>query len=413
MDSSSGGEELSGSPPLPQTSKTHALMSPEEKLQHYDISAQAHEDSKQDLVRCLALVKLVYGKNHLKLAQAHSRLAKAYLQFKDWGVQALEHVSSARQVLLLCSGDRHELRLCLLNLCLIQGQAALLTDNVCEAESAFLQAEQQLGPLCESRALLQEQSTQTELEVCTGLFRVYRRQGKPKEALSQCERSLQLLRDMNQEDMTWSVYRDMSHIQEDQGNVDTAIDLMSKAHSIALTRTPPRQREGAGLSHRLALLMSTSANSQHNESAGDYFEQSLSLYRSSAGERDLSYLSAQDDYCRYLLLRGQHEKCVELQRASLSSKRAQFGELSAGVADTLQLIASVEMSKGELSQAYRSMSQCLEIQSVLFGPQHKKTRATQKAVDMLARTPEVSERLRRRGQTKVHLNSSALSPDDI
>ncbi|KAJ0069469.1 hypothetical protein NL108_006056, partial [Boleophthalmus pectinirostris] len=261
----------------------------------------------QDLVRCLALVKLVYGKNHLKLAQAHSRLAKAYLQFK--GKTSL-HISSLDVATLCFSIVENGTFSCLLvcsSFSIFTQPLVLDMCTVCEAESAFLQAEQQLGPLCESRALLQEQSTQTELEVCTGLFRVYRRQGKPKEALSQCERSLQLLRDMNQEDMTWSVYRDMSHIQEDQGNVDTAIDLMSKAHSIALTRTPPRQREGAGLSHRLALLMSTSANSQHNESAGDYFEQSLSLYRSSAGERDLSYLSAQDDYCRYLLLRGQHE----------------------------------------------------------------------------------------------------------
>ncbi|KAJ0029184.1 hypothetical protein NQD34_004181, partial [Periophthalmus magnuspinnatus] len=277
---------------------------------------------------------------------------------------------------------------------------------VCEAETVFLQAEQLLGPLCESRALLQEQRTQTELEICTGLYRVYRRQGKPKDALSQCERSLQLLRDMSQEDRSWSVYRDMSHIHEDQGHVDTAIDLMSKAHSIALTQTPPEQREGAALSHRLALLMSTSANSQHNESAGDHFEQSLSLYQSSVGEGDPSYLSALDDYCRYLLLRGQHERCMELQRASLPSKCAQFGELSAGVADTLQLIASVEMNRGQLSQAYRSMSQCLEIQSVLFGPHHKKTRASQKAVDMLAWTPEVTERLQRRHQSKVHLRTS-------
>lgn len=36
----------------------------------------------QDLVRCVALTRLVYGEGHLKLAQAHVRLAKAYFQFK-------------------------------------------------------------------------------------------------------------------------------------------------------------------------------------------------------------------------------------------------------------------------------------------------------------------------------------------
>lgn len=36
----------------------------------------------QDLVRFVALTRLVYGDGHLKLAQAHARLAKAYFQFK-------------------------------------------------------------------------------------------------------------------------------------------------------------------------------------------------------------------------------------------------------------------------------------------------------------------------------------------
>lgn len=36
----------------------------------------------QDLVRCVALTRLVYGERHLKLAQAHVRLAKAYFTFK-------------------------------------------------------------------------------------------------------------------------------------------------------------------------------------------------------------------------------------------------------------------------------------------------------------------------------------------
>lgn len=36
----------------------------------------------QDLVRCVALTQLVFGARHLKLAQAHVRLAKAYLKFK-------------------------------------------------------------------------------------------------------------------------------------------------------------------------------------------------------------------------------------------------------------------------------------------------------------------------------------------
>nr|XP_033941686.1 tetratricopeptide repeat protein 23-like [Pseudochaenichthys georgianus] len=67
--------------------KEFIMMAPEEKLKHFNRRAQACEDNQefdaciQDLVRCVALTRLVYGDGHLKLAQAHARLAQAYFQF--------------------------------------------------------------------------------------------------------------------------------------------------------------------------------------------------------------------------------------------------------------------------------------------------------------------------------------------
>ncbi|TKS73402.1 Tetratricopeptide repeat protein 23 [Collichthys lucidus] len=300
------------------------MMAPEEKLKHYDNRAQAHEDNQEDLVRCVALTRLIHGKGHLKLAQAHARLAKAYFQFKGWGLQAQEHSALARELL----------------------------------------------PFCSSMSSCKEE----KLEV----LRVYKRQNRPTEALSQCEKSLQLLMDCGQPDKTSSVYRDMAAIEQDIGHLD-------QAHAIAMSHNP-EELEGAQISHSLALILSAAAEPDHNDSAGHYFELSLNAYRNSAGPQDPAFLAAQDDFCRFLLFNGQQERCVEIQRASLATKKSTFGDLSAEVADTLQLIGSVEMTEGRMKQAHRMMTKCLEIQSLLYGPQHKKTKATQKAVDMLART---------------------------
>lgn len=46
----------------------------------------------QELVRCLALSRLVYGNEHFAVAQAQSRLAKAYLQYKGKIVNYLMHL---------------------------------------------------------------------------------------------------------------------------------------------------------------------------------------------------------------------------------------------------------------------------------------------------------------------------------
>ncbi|XP_019934512.2 tetratricopeptide repeat protein 23 [Paralichthys olivaceus] len=391
------------------TQRDFIMVPPEEKLKHFDSRAQAHEDNQefdaciQDLVHCVALTRLVYGEGHLKVAQAHARLAKAYFQLKGWGLQAQKHSALARELLPICSSIsscRGEKLRCLLSIHLTQGGAALLATNLEEAESCFLTAEQVLKDLHQYTAINQEDEMKTSLEISTSLCRVYKRQNRPDEALNQCEKSLQLLKDCDKPDKTSSVYRDMAAIEQDKGHMDQAIEHLSKAHAIAM-RHSPGELEEAQISHSLALIHSAAAEPHHNESAGHYFEQSLSAYKNSVGPQDPAFLTAQDDFCRFLLLNDQQKRCVEIQRTSLTPKRSTFGGLSAEVADTLQLIGSVEMSEGRMMQAHRTMTKCLEIQNWMYGPQHKKTKTTQKAVDMLARAPEVADRLQRQSKRKT------------
>lgn len=49
-----------------------------------------------------------------------------------------------------------------------------------------------------------------------------------------------------------------------------------------------------------------------------------------------------------------------MQRASLLAKRSTFGDLSAEVADTLQLIGSLEMTGGSMKQAHRTMTKVIK-----------------------------------------------------
>ncbi|KAM6927100.1 tetratricopeptide repeat protein 23 [Lycodopsis pacificus] len=432
MGSTSRG--VTASPPCysvlssPQTGyarREFIMMAPEEKLKYFDRRAQAREDNQeldaciQDLVRCAALCRLVYGDGHLKLAQAHARLSKAYLQLKGWGLQAQEHSALARELLPFCSsvsscrGEKLEVLMCLLNVHLTQGGASLLTAKYPYHDtfykSSFLEAEQVLEELHQLSGINQEEKMKTELEISAGLCRIYRGQNRPEEALSQCEKSLQRLKDCGEPEKTCSLYRDMAAIEQDKGHLDRAIEHLTKAHAIAMSHSP-EELEGAQISHSLALVLSAAAEPHHNESAGCYFEESLSAYKNSAGSQDPAFLVAQDDFCRFLLLSGQQERCVEIQKASLATKRSTFGDLSAEVADTLQLLGSVEMSEGRLTPAHRTMRKCLEIQSLLYGPQHKKTKATQKAVDMLARAPEVAERQHRQGRRKTKRHTLPAEP---
>lgn len=61
------------------------------------------------------------------------------------------------------------------------------------------------------------------------LYRVYKTQNRPDEALLQCEKSLQLLKDCGQPEKMTSVYREMAAIEHDKGHLDRAIEHLSKA----------------------------------------------------------------------------------------------------------------------------------------------------------------------------------------
>lgn len=381
-----------------EDAKNYSKMSPAEKLSLCERRAQSLADSEEhdpcihELVRCLALTRLVYGNEHFAVAQAQSRLAKAYLQYKGWAHQAQEHASLALEVL---SSSHQEERVSYLN-CFLAihqtlGSAALLLGNLAEAESSFQKAEIITGDIVAQEAMGKEDRVDTEYEIFTNLARVYQRQGRPEKALSQCERALELLQEGDQLSRICFVYRNMAAIEQAQGHLDKAIEHLLKAHSIALSQSPGGL-EGAQIAHSLALAYSSTSEPHHNDSAAHFFEECISAYRSALGPQDTLTLSAQDDFSHFLLLTGQQESCAGIQRESLSLKKSTFGELSAEVAESLQLIGGVEMTQGQMRHAYRTLKKCLDIQSMLYGPQHKKTKATQRTVDMLSQSPEVNER---------------------
>ncbi|XP_067090582.1 tetratricopeptide repeat protein 23 [Osmerus mordax] len=396
------------------------MITPQEKLYRFESRAQSLADAQQydaciqDLVRCVALTRLVYGDGHLKLVQAHARLAKAYLQFKGWGAQAQEHAARASDLLPLSSPsstspeERLQVHSCLLSIYQTQGGAALILDSVKEAESSYKKAKRIVEELSQLSGMSKEEIMEADLEISTSLSRVFQRQGRPDEALQQCESSLEQLEGWERPGQVCSIYKDMAAIEQAQGRLDRAIEHLSKAHAIAVSQSPG-DLEGAHVAHSLALALST-AQPHHNDSATKYFLESLTAYRSLLGPQDAVTLSVQDDYCRFLLLTGQQQSCGELQRASLPLKRAAFGDLSPEVAGTLQLIGGVEMTQGQVRQAHRSMRKCLEIQNVLYGSHHKTTRATQKTVDMLAQAPEVAGRQRTDGEGKTRPPFCAVLP---
>ncbi|KAI1904512.1 hypothetical protein AGOR_G00006410 [Albula goreensis] len=400
-----------------------AMTGPEEKLTESERKAQVFADNQQfdaaiqERARALALTRLVYGDGHLKLAQAHVKLAQNYLHLKGWAAQAREHSGKARNILLLYTDSPSEQRnekadslRCLFTVYHTEGQAALILGYLEEAEASLRMAERIMGDLQQKEGAAREEETaKTEFEIATGLSRVYQRQGRPEEALCQCERALRLVEGRLGPSEACAVYRDMAAIEQAAGRLDRAIQHLLQAHTVAQSQDPGGVEE-AHIAHSLALAYSTSGKPGHTDTALQFFEESLGVYMKMLGPQDALTLSVQDDLCRLFLLTGQQESAVKLQRGSLPMKRIVFGDLSPEVVDTLQLIGGVEMTQGDMRRAHRTMSKCLDIQKLLLGTQHKKTRATQRTVDMLSEAPEVAGRQQKAGSLKTRPPFCAVVP---
>ncbi|KAJ8417404.1 hypothetical protein AAFF_G00286310 [Aldrovandia affinis] len=279
-----------------------------------------------------------------------------------------------------------------------------------EAEASLGTAERIMGDLRRQDGVAgEEEMARTEFEIATSLSRLCQRQGRSKEALCQCERALRLVEGRWGPAEACAVYRDMAAVEQAEGRLDRAIQHLLQARSVAQSQDPGVWRRPASpTAWRWHTPRPAWAQSQ--DRALRFFEESLGAYVSTLGPQDVLTLSVQDDLCRLHLLTGQQERAVKLQRESLALKRGLFGDLSPEVANTLQLIGGVEMTQGDMRRAHKTMSKCLEIQKLLLGPQHRKTRATQQTVDMLSEAPEVAGRQHKAGSLKTRPPFCAVIP---
>lgn len=62
-------------------------------------------------------------------------------------------------------------------------------------------------------------------------YRVYQRQGRAEEALSQCEKALELQRDGGQLSRNCLIYRNMAAIEQTQGHLDRAIEHLLQVNT--------------------------------------------------------------------------------------------------------------------------------------------------------------------------------------
>lgn len=100
------------------------------------------------------------------------------------------------------------------------------------------------------------------------------------------------------------------------------------------------------------------------------------------------------------------QRATSILRESLEAKVATFGDLSPEVAETYRLLGEAALEQGNHRMAHRTLKKCLHIQTLLYGPQDKRTLATQQTMDDLAKVTEVAVKPKPTPKAKVAFNTS-------
>ncbi|KAJ8311918.1 hypothetical protein KUTeg_010525 [Tegillarca granosa] len=127
-------------------------------------------------------------------------------------------------------------------------------------------------------------------------------------------------------------------------------------------------------------------------SAETYLNECLSGCLSVHGPHHKKTLEVQDELCRLYIRTDRHNEALPLLRQSITDKCEVYGDYSEQVSDTYKLIASVHLSQGNIEKSLRAYNKCYNIECHVLGKNHKKSKDTERTIDLLMASPGLSNK---------------------
>ncbi|XP_010606161.1 tetratricopeptide repeat protein 23 isoform X1 [Fukomys damarensis] len=405
----------------------------EEKAKSY-LSSHQCKEAVQELARCVALTRICYGDCHWKLAEAHVSLAQGYLLMKGFSLQAKQHAEKAKEILtdfiVPPYNDNTDVFKCSVELFHTMGRAFLSLQKFSEASENLVKAERLSRELLQCGRIVKEEWIEVQARIKWSFAQVYHSQKKSQEALPHYQEALEYMEISRGEESPEyvSILRDLAGAEQALGLHDTAINHFLQAHVLVLGRSPSRE-EAADSAHLVASAAVASRRPEHHDVAEKYFQESMAHLKDSEGAGNIKFLAVQDEFCHFLQITGQKERANLILKESLEAKVEAFGYFSPEVVETYKLLGGADLAQGNHSGAHKNLKklcwrkmmvacsktvargwskvmgesrdgskdieptalgnlECLQIQTLLYGPQDKRTVATQQSVDVLSSSPQ-------------------------
>ncbi|XP_053555643.1 tetratricopeptide repeat protein 23-like [Bombina bombina] len=389
--------------PLPTERSFYAesVSSPMEKLsQAQMMAANLIKENEvilanNELIRCVALTKIIHGDGHWRLAKAFANLAHGYLTLRALPAQAKQHSESAKNILLRgvdvtkSVEDKREILETLITIYYTLGMAHLLQNN---GREAFLNL-QKVEKIVEELQELNERQVVTskisEKDIAIALGKACLLQNKLSLASNYFEQAIDFVisSDGDSAPEMINIYQELAKTMQLKKNHDHAIEHLLQAHSIAEKKYKNVSVEAAQTGLLLAKAYATSGKYEYHDEADKYFKESLGIYQTVLGPDDSQTLSTCVEYSKWLIQIGDKEEAYTQLHRAVSSE-TEFNEI---VAEIFSIMGSICLSDGKILKGCQLLKKCLEIQSAVYGSQHSKTKGTQNILHKLQKSGAAAE----------------------
>ncbi|KAM8960891.1 tetratricopeptide repeat protein 23-like [Pelodytes ibericus] len=381
---------------LQATERTHYQefgSSPAGKLSKAQLLADHYIKEKEllrankELIRCVALSKILHGDGHWRLAQAFANLAHSYLIFRELPAQARQHAESAKNILLRgvdmsnSVEDKREILETLVTIYYSLGMAHVQQNNGKEASLSL----QKVEKIMEELAELQEKKSVTlkisEKDIAIALGKAFMLQNKPSLAANYFDQAVNVVISDEGDSVPEliNLYKDMAKTEQMRKRPDRAIQHLLQANSISHSVYGNLSTESAQTGLLLAKAYAASRNSEYDEMAEKCFADSLGVYQTLLGPNAPQTQNTCVEFSKWLIQIGNKEEAYKLLRGAVTPDT----EFSETVAEMISIMGSICLAEGKIQKGYKLLKKCLEIQIVLYGPQHNKTKGTQNILDTL------------------------------
>ncbi|XP_039258223.2 tetratricopeptide repeat protein 23-like [Styela clava] len=394
--------------------KKDELLPPEEKLRKCErriksyLDAQEQENAFEEILKLAPLVKLVYGEQDWRYADACNKLAKGYLDVRGLGLQAVKHAELAKCLILSCNTpqgttEKNLFIKCIVEVYLCLGRALCqMGGKYKDAENSLLKSWQVLKSINKQSSTIQIPTSSAndddlKKQIKLALADVYIASKQADKAVSALNFAIKIISEKNsgKDEKLVPIYEKLVKAEKSRKkseiNYETVVEYRLKAHEISSDCHALNSTEVADTALFLGRAYADIDSIQAQKAAETYFNEAFSAYKSCLENNHPKTLKVEDELARVLMRTEREDEAVKALKKSIAVKAEVFGECSSQVANTNKLIGSVYLSQGDVLNAHKFLNKCLVIETELHGAQHWKTKATTNTISLVQQHPAFSK----------------------